>query len=88
MALCGINGELFDLGLLNDLPFQLMPRVLGLIQEHTLVRNEHIDDEQLETDALSRLFHILRAWQLPLLFDNLHGLPTRRSKRKRGGSSR
>ena len=86
-ALCGINGVLFDLGLLNDLPFQLMPRVLELIQEHTLVRNEHVDDEQLKKEALSRVFHTLRGWELPLLFDNLHGLPTRRSKRKRGGSS-
>ena len=26
---------------------------------------------QLERDALSRLFHTLRGWELPLLFENL-----------------
>jgi len=92
LALCGVEGELFDLSLLNDVPLQLMPRVLELIQEHTTSRQlyceDEDDDEQLEKDALSRLFHILRAWELPLLFDNLHYLPTRRSKRKRGVSSR
>ena len=92
LAICGVDGQLFDLGYLNDLPFQLMPRVLELVQEHTQFRLEEYkdsdDDEQLEKDALSRLFHCLRGWQLPLLFDNLHGLPSRRSKRKRGVSSR
>ena len=90
LALCKQNQELFDLSYLNDLPLQLMPRVLELIQEHSLARLEEYKDEdkQLETDALSRLFHILRAWQLPLLFDNLHGVPTHRSKRRRKGSSR
>ena len=67
LALCGVEGELFDLSLLNDLPLQLMPRVLELIQEHTRIRKMHYedDDEQLEKDALSRLFHILRGWHLP-----------------------
>jgi len=90
LALCGVDGQLFDLSLLNDVPLQLMPRVLELIQEHTAIRQDHCnyDDEQLEKEALLRLFYTLRAWHLPLLFDNLHGVPTRRSKRKRGGSSR
>ena len=90
LALCGVDGELFDLSLLNDLPFQLMPRVLELIQEHTIMRQDHYKygDKKLEKEALSRLYHTLREWKLPLLFDSLHGLPIRRSKRKRGGSSR
>ena len=37
---------------------------------------------QLEKDALSRLFHTLRGWELPVLFENLKG-PSADSKRKR-----
>ena len=90
LALCGVEGELYDLSLLDDLPLQLMPWVLELIQEHTRIRKMHYEDEddQLEKDALSRLWHTLRGWHLPLLFDNLHGPPTRRCKRKRVASSR
>ena len=35
LALCGTDGELFDLRHFNDIPLQLMPRVLELIQEHS-----------------------------------------------------
>ena len=90
LALCRVDGGLFDLLLLDDLPLQLMPRVFELIQEHTVVRKDDhkYGNKKLEKEALSRLFHILRGWHLPLLFDNLHILPTRKSKRKRGVSSR
>ena len=58
---------------LNDLPLQLMPRVLELIQEHTDARAEEIAVsfriEKLKSDALSRLFHTLRGWEVPLLFE-------------------
>ena len=82
LALCGVDGGLFDLSHLNDLPLKLMPRVLELIQEftasrgkeliriHTATRTDLIG-KQTEKDALSRLFHILRGWELPLLFENL-----------------
>lgn len=42
LALCGVDGELFDLSHLNDLPLQLMPRVLELIQEHTSGRTKAV----------------------------------------------
>ena len=73
LALCGMDGELFDLSYLNDLPLQLMPRVLELIQEHTRTRTKACRNMagQLEKDALSRLFHTLRGWELPFLFENL-----------------
>jgi hypothetical protein len=87
LALCGVDGELFDLSHLNDLPLQLMPRVLALIQWHTIGREKacrNMPDQlerdalsysftplQLKKDALSRLFHTLRGWELPLLFENL-----------------
>jgi len=38
LALCGVDGSLFDLSHLNDLPLPLMPLVLELIQEHTTIR--------------------------------------------------
>ena len=65
----------FDLSHFNDLPLQLMPRVLELIQDYTFVRNRAVRrvPVQLEKDALTRLFHTLRGWELPLLFGNLHG---------------
>ena len=82
LALCRVDGDLFDLSLLNDIPLQLMPRVLKLIQEHTASRSLSLememetetigDGDQLENDALSRLFHTLRGWELPLLFANLN----------------
>ena len=92
MALCGVDGSLFDLSHFNDIPLQLMPRVLELIQKHSESRTEMLTSmpilnsnelldlsvegvesyfrKQLEKDALSRLFHTLRAWELPLLFEN------------------
>jgi Ran GTPase-activating protein (RanGAP) involved in mRNA processing and transport len=92
LALCGVDGGLFDLSHFNDLPLGVMPRVLELIQEHSEARarefrsmpvpNEILDSlsvsfeqyqrKQLEKDALSRLFHTLRGWELPLLFENLN----------------
>jgi hypothetical protein len=87
LALCGVDGELFDLSHLNDLPLQLMPRVLELIQEHTDARAEEIAVsfriEKLKSDALSRLFHTLRGWELPLLFENLNPKKGAAKKRKR-----
>ena len=85
LALCGVDGCLFDLSLLNDLPLSLMPRVLKLIQEHSETRTfKNINTPiQLEKDALSRLFHTLRGWELPLLFENLNNPSTIAGKRKR-----
>jgi len=87
LALCGVDGELFDLSQLNDLPLQLMPRVLGLIQEHTDARTRAVKSTpiQLEKDALTRLFHTLKGWELPLLFENLRcpSLEGGEKKRKR-----
>ena len=103
LALCGVDGGLFDLSHLNDLPLAVMPRVLELIQEHSEARtrefrrmpvpNEILDSmslsfEQyqrklLEKDALSRLFHTLRGWELPLLFENLHNPSSNVSTGKR-----
>ena len=78
LALCGVDGGLFDLSHFNDLPVQLMPRVLKLIQECTFVRRRALGFKsvmniptQLKKDALTRLFHTLRGWELPLLFENL-----------------
>jgi len=102
LALCGVDGSLFDLSHFNDLPLQLMPRVLELMQEHSEARtrefrsmpvsNEVLDSlsvsfeqyqrKQLEKDALSRLFHTLRGWELPRLFENLNTSVTS-GKRKR-----
>ena len=72
LAFCGVDGSLFDLLYLNDLPLQLMPRILELIQRHTEIRTNRYRRSELEKDALSRLFHTLRGWELPLLFENLH----------------
>ena len=97
LALCGVDGGLFDLSHLNDIPLQLMPRVLELIQEftasrgkeliriHTATRTDLIG-KQTEIDALSRLFHTLRGWELPLLFENLKpnkGLTAGKRKRRK-----
>jgi len=90
LALCGVDGSLFDLSHLNDLPIQLMPRVLELIQEHTR-RRIHNTPLQLEKDALSRLFHTLRGWELPLLFENLKPKKEKKPaarKRKRKAKAR
>ena len=38
---------------------------------------------QLEKDALSRLFHTLRGWELPMLFENLNKPSTNGGKKKR-----
>ena len=87
LALCRQDGGLFDLSHFDDIPLQLMPRVLELIQEHTENRTEAVRSRpvQLEKDALSRLFHILTGWELPLLFENLRGPSAKGSlgKRKR-----
>lgn len=82
LALCGVDGSLFDLSHFNDVPLQLMPRVLELIQKHTTRRSSNTP-VQLEKDALSRLFHTLRGWELPVLFENLNNLSTNAGKRKR-----
>ena len=86
LALCGQDGGLFDLFHFNDLPLGMMPRVLELIQEHTAIRTKACRNmpKQLEKDALSRLFHTLRGWELPLLFDNLRTqVPTGKRKRRK-----
>ena len=94
LALCGVDGGLFDLSHLNDLPLQLMPRLLALVQGHTFVRNRAVRrvPVQLEKDALTRLFHTLRGWELPLLFGNLHGScassTTGKRKRKARGTGK
>jgi len=90
LALCGVDGSLFDLSHLNDLPLQLMPRVLELIQEHTEARTRAIKTmpNQLEKDALTRLFHTLRGWELPLLFENLRVSSATDTTRKRKRSCR
>lgn len=91
LALCGCRSkvELFDLSHFNDLPLQVMPRVLELIQEHSKKRTKLYlkKPEQLEKDALTRLFHTLRGWELPLLFENirrpsLEGSGKKRKRRK------
>ena len=71
LALCGVDGSLFDLSHFNDLSLGVMPRVLKLIQEHTTMRRSSNTPIQLEKDALTRIFHTLRCWELPLLFENL-----------------
>lgn len=86
LALCGVDDEgLFDLSHFNDLPLQLMPRVLELVQKHSEARTQAVSNmpTQLEKDALSRLFHTLRGWELPLLFENLNKPSTNGGKRKR-----
>jgi len=87
LALCGVDGSLFNLSHFNDLPLQLIPRVLELIQDHTIGREKVVRrmPNQLEKDALSRLFHTLRGWELPLLFEYLNRPSTkgRSGKRKR-----
>ena len=87
LALCGLDGELFDLSRFNDISLKLMPPVLELIQQHTAIRRSRNTPVQLEKDALSRLFHTLRGWELPLLFENLNSPSTdvtsgRRKRRK------
>ena len=85
LALCRQDGELFDLSHFNDLPLRLMPRVLELIQEHTIGRTLAYKSTpiQLEKDALTRLFHTLRGWELPLLFENLGSPSAERGGKKR-----
>ena len=85
LALCRQDGELFDLSHFNDVPLNLMPRVLELIQEHTDARTQAVRRMpiQLEKDALSRLFHTLRGWELPLLFENLGSPSSERGEKKR-----
>lgn len=88
LALCGVDGGLFDLSHLNDLSLPLMPRVLELVQGHTQIRTRRCDENQLEKDALSRLFHMLRGWELPLLFENLSPNKGAARKRKRKATRR
>ena len=60
LALCGFEGELFDLSHLNDLPLQLMPRVLELIQEHTEARTREVKRTRFESEKqLTFLFSFL-----------------------------
>jgi len=87
LALCGVDGGLFDLSSLNDLPLGVMPRVLELIQKHTTMRRSSKPPIQLEKDALTRLFHTLRGWELPLLFENLGG-PSAKAKGTTGKRKR
>ena len=66
-----------------------------ILQEHTDARTQAVrirpvpqegpmyDLVQLEKDALSRLFHTLRGWELPLLFENLKSPSAYSGKRKR-----
>ena len=75
LVLCGHDGELFDLSHFNTVPLQLMPRVLELIQEHTRHRTRRLSQADLDKETLSRLFHTLRGWKMPALFENLR-LPT------------
>ena len=90
LALCRQDRELFDLSHFNDLPLQLMPRVLALIQEHAMYRRIAVDfaSKELEKDALSRLFHTLRGWELPLLFENLHNQSTGTGSKKKRRKTR
>lgn len=85
LALCCVDGSVLDLSHLNDLPLQLMPRVLELIQKHTDARTRAVQKMplQLKKDALSRLFHTLRGWELPSLFENLGSPSAKRVSRKR-----
>ena len=89
LALCGVNGGLFDLSYFNSLPLELMPRVLQLLQEHSEYRTHVCNTDaslgikQLEKDALTRLFHTLRGWELPLLFENLSRPTAKAVTRKR-----
>ena len=87
LALCGVEeGGLFDLSHFNDLPLGVMPRVLEMIQEHTDMRTKvchKYAPGQLEKDALTRLFHTLRGWELPLLFENLNGSSTNAGELKK-----
>lgn len=89
LALSGLDGELFNLHYFNDLPLQLMPRVLELLQEHAEFRIRRYCEFHLEIEALSRLFHTLRGWELPLLFENLSPVAaTETRKRKMRGARR
>ena len=89
LALCGTDGGLFDLSHFN-VSLLLMPRVLELIQEHTMTREERCSNVplQLEKDALSRLFHTLRGWELPLLFENLNRPSTNTSRKRKRRKTR
>ena len=88
LALCGVGGDLFDLSHLNELPLELMPRVLELIQEHTEHKNRICNVVELEKEALSRLFHTLRGWELPLLFENLRHPATAGARKRKRRSTR
>jgi len=59
-------------------PGFICPRLAALIDAEEL-------PSQLEKDALTRLFHTLRGWELPRLFENLRGPSSkgRSGKRKR-----
>ena len=83
LALCMLDGELFDLSHFNNVPLQLMPRVLELIQEHTRHRTRRLSQADLDKEALSRLFHTLRGWKMPLLFENVRLSVSVGQKRKR-----
>lgn len=90
LALCGVDEEqdLFDLSHLNDLPLELMPRVLELIQKHSEYKTRTCNVVQLEKEAFSRLFHTLRGWELPLLFENLRNPATAGARKRKRRSTR
>ena len=88
LALCGLDGSLFDLSHFNDIPLQLMPRVLELIQQHSAGRKNTWNAMQLEQDTLSRLYHTLRGWEMPSLFVNLRCSPAKAATRKRRRNGR
>jgi hypothetical protein len=88
LALCGLDGSLFDLSHFNDIPLQLMPRVLELIQQHSAGRNNMCSEMQLEKDSLSRLYHTLKGWEMPSLFVNLRFSPAKAATRKRRRNGR
>lgn len=89
LTLCGVDSALFDLGYLNGFPLQLIPNVLELLQKHTEVRTDRCSTDQLQKDSFSRVFHTLRGWEMPLLFEkrslatSVTGKRKRRSMRRR-----
>jgi len=82
LALCGNTKDLLDLRYFNGIPLKMMPRALELIQEHTRRHTEEVSEGELDREALSRLFHTLRGWKMPLLFENLQcSMKVRKGKR-------
>ena len=61
---------------LSNIPIELMPRVLYLIQGNGFVDHERFN-------VLSPLFWFIRQWSMPLLYTSCVGLEPRRSERVR-----